>query len=515
MTAAAFQGLLAGRFVIEREVGRGGVGIVYRACDEVSGAPVALKVIAIPGVDAGEEARFGREGRVLAGLSHPGIVRVVAFGQLDEGQPYVAMEWLEGEDIAQRQKRAPLTLVRAVEIAAQVADALAYAHGVGIIHRDIKPSNVILVGSGPRDVWPLEAKLVDFGVASAEDSRLTRTGAIIGTPAYMAPEQARGDAEVDARADIYGLGATLFEMIAGRPPHMGPTPIAILARLVTTPAPRLGEVFPDAPVSLDDLLCEMLATHPEERPSRAADVALRLRSIATEIEHAPMTTRTQSPELAPLSMGSLVLSTSRPGGSRLVTSILATHVPKGPPRGRLIAHLRARGAEATELGGDAIVAHLGVRKALGDEAARALDLSLRLAKMGARVGVATGRTRIDRTRPTGEVVDRAAALARDAQKSQVLADTTTSELARGRFEMQARPDGTSVVGPKVTAKKEIAGGSPFVGREADLSQVVSAFERCQEDHTPIIVTLTGAPGIGKTRLRREAIARIAAHSSSP
>jgi hypothetical protein len=90
---AAFQGLLAGRFVIEREVGRGGVGIVYRATDEVSKAPVALKVIAIPGVDAGEEARFGREGRVLAGLSHPGIVRVVAFGQLDEGHPYVAMEW--------------------------------------------------------------------------------------------------------------------------------------------------------------------------------------------------------------------------------------------------------------------------------------------------------------------------------------------------------------------------------------------------------------------------------------
>ncbi len=515
MTAAAFEkALLAGRFVIEREVGRGGVGIVYRARDEVSGAPVALKVIAIPGVDASEEARFGREGRVLAGLSHPGIVRVVAFGQLDEGHPYVAMEWLEGEDIAQRQKRAPLSLGRALQVGAQVADALAYAHGVGIIHRDIKPSNVILVGSGPDQEWPLEAKLVDFGVASAEDARLTRTGAIIGTPAYMAPEQARGDAEVDARADIYGLGATLFEIIAGRPPHMGPTPIAILARLVTTPAPRLGEVFPDAPIPLDDLLCEMLATHPEERPARAADVALRLRSIAAEIEQSPLTTRTQSPDV-PQSMGSLVLSTSRPGGSRLVTSILATHVPKGPTRGRLIAHLRARGAEATELGGDAIVAHLGVKKALGDEAARALDLGLRLAKMGSRVGIATGRTRIDRTRPTGEVVDRAAALARDAQKNQVLADTTTSELARGRFEMQVRPDGTSVVGPKVAAKKEIAGGSPFVGREADLSQVVSAYERCQEDRTPIIVTLTGAPGIGKTRLRREALARIAAHSSAP
>ncbi|MDB4940792.1 MAG: Serine/threonine protein kinase [Labilithrix sp.] len=515
MTLAAFQGLLAGRFVIEREVGRGGVGIVYRANDEVTGTPVALKIIAIHGVDAGEEARFGREGRVLAGLSHPNIVRVVAFGQLDEGQPYVAMEWLDGEDIAQRQKRAPLTLGQAVEIAAQVADALAHSHAVGIVHRDIKPSNVILLGSSPGHEWPVTAKLVDFGVASAEDSRLTRTGAIIGTPAYMAPEQARGDAEVDARSDIYGLGATLFEMIAGRPPHVGPTPVAILARLVTTPAPRLTEIFPEAPHSLDDLLSDMLSTHPEDRPARASDVALRLRGIATELESQPQTMRTTSPD-APQSMGSMILSSTRPAsGSRLVTSILATHVPKGPARGRLLAHLRARGAEATELGGDAIVAHLGVKKAIGDEASRALDLGLRLAKAGCSVGVATGRTRIDRTRPTGEVVDRAAALARDAQKNQVLADTTTSELARGAFEVQIRSDGSAIVSAKLALRKDVVGGSPFVGREADLSQIVSAFERCQEDGTPIIVTISGAPGIGKTRLRREAVARISAHPSSP
>src|SRR5262249_58751802 len=101
-----------------------------------------VKVIGMRGVDGSEEARFGREGRVLAGLSHPGIVRVVDFGLLEEGHPYVAMEWLEGEDIAQRQKRFPLTFSRALEIAAQVADALAYAHGVGIVHRDIKPSHV-------------------------------------------------------------------------------------------------------------------------------------------------------------------------------------------------------------------------------------------------------------------------------------------------------------------------------------------------------------------------------------
>ena len=504
--------LLAGRFSVEREVGRGGVGVVYRAHDEMSKQTVALKVIALPGVDGGEEARFRREGRVLAGLHHRGIVRVVAFGQLDEGHPYVAMEWLEGEDIAQRQQRAPLALGQSLIVAAEVCEALAAAHEAGIVHRDVKPSNVILRGSSPGHDAPFEVKLVDFGVAAVEDAKLTRTGAIVGTPAYMAPEQARGDGKVDGRADLYALGATLFEMIAGRPPHVGPTPIAILARLVTTPAPRLAEVFVDVPPRLDDLVARLLATHPAERPESAAGVARELRELAEELGAASSDrlTRGQTNDTTAAS-----LTTGRSGGIRLVTSIVATHVPKGHARARLLTNLRSRGADATELGGDAVVAHLGVRRALGDEATRALDLGLRIAKLNAAVGVATGRTRIDRTRPTGEVVDRAAALARDAVRGQVLADTTTTELTRARFEVQLRGDGSAVVGTPLRGRKEIMGGAPFVGREAELAQIVAAFERCVDDKTPLLVTLTGAPGIGKTRLRREALSRIVSHASAP
>ncbi len=145
----------------------------------------------------------------------------------DSHLPFIAMEWLDGADLVARQRTNPLSIKQAVDLAILVATALETAHRAGVIHRDIKPANIVLEPRGAEpgelDAFP---KLVDFGVAAAGDVRITRSGDVVGTPAYMAPEQARGDAPIDARSDIYSLGATLFELIAGRPPHVGPTAIA-------------------------------------------------------------------------------------------------------------------------------------------------------------------------------------------------------------------------------------------------------------------------------------------------
>jgi eukaryotic-like serine/threonine-protein kinase len=384
--------LIAGRFRIEHEVGRGGVGTVHRAFDARTDRYVALKIIAVSGLDTADQARLSHEGQILSELNHPSIVRVVAFGtleasatdgegrRLDEGATFIAMEWLDGEDLQERQRRAPLSLRDSLEVGRQVANALAAAHDAGVIHRDIKPSNILLLNGS------LRTKLVDFGVASSNDVLLTDPGGFVGTPAYMSPEQARGDARVDARSDLYSLGATLFELIAGRPPHLGPTSIATLVRLATTPAPRLSELLLDVSPELDELIYTMLLADRELRPSSAREVAQALAALSR---------MPGLPKPKPL----LRVSDNPPAvmGTRLVTTIVALHVAAGDDRQKELEALRRRGADALPLGTDSVVAHLGVRQAHGDEAARALELGLALGEHGGRGTPA--RAGCSRTRP--------------------------------------------------------------------------------------------------------------------
>ena len=274
--------LIGERFVIEGPLGQGGMGAVYRARQKIVNRPVALKILK-PDAAAkpGAVDRFLAEAQAVSQLKNPHTVTLFDVGHTDGNQLYYAMERIEGEPLSIVIARGPLPWRRALTIASQIAESLGEAHGRGIYHRDIKPDNVLLEAGHVEDDF---VKVVDFGIAKLQDESVvrTKTGIILGTPAYLSPEQARAD-EVDGRTDIYSLGVVLFEMLAGRLPFKDQKVTALLLRHVNEPAPSLCKVHPEleTPSEVDALVQDMMAKDPEDRPSSAQ--ALRDR-IATLLE---------------------------------------------------------------------------------------------------------------------------------------------------------------------------------------------------------------------------------------
>ncbi|MFF2653920.1 protein kinase [Streptomyces sp. NPDC058045] len=287
--------VLGGRYRLVRQIGEGGMGQVWEAQDETLGRPVALKEISLlaGGGSRGEEsrARFLREARITARLQHPNIVTIHDLGETGAGDaqvPFLVMELVRGEGLDRMLRRGAVTLADAVRWGAQIGDALAEAHDAGILHRDIKPSNVLITPTGI-------VKVLDFGVARAADpgataDRLTQTGFIVGTPPYMAPEQARGFPE--PRSDLYGLGCLLFELITGRLPFRAPDTVGYLSAHLTQEPPAPSSVSPGIPAAWDALLLALLDKDPAQRPPDAAGLSRALRRLT------PGPTRPEA-ELAP------------------------------------------------------------------------------------------------------------------------------------------------------------------------------------------------------------------------
>ncbi|MEV0721016.1 serine/threonine-protein kinase [Asanoa sp. NPDC050611] len=265
---------LADRYELEEVLAEGGMGVVWRARDHRLGRAVAVKLVSR---DALAEPtlveRFDREARAVALLNHPNIVAVYDFGS-DGGDAYLVMELVDGRGLAMDDL--PLSVGDAVAVAAQACAGLAAAHAAGIVHRDVKPANLIRSASGV-------VKICDFGIAhlqqAAGQARLTRTEIAMGSTRYMAPEQARGDA-VDARTDLYGLGCTLYALLAGAPPFLAPTPLGVVHQHVTKPAPDVRVARPDVPEPLARLVEELLAKSPDDRPRDAAAVGARLAALS-------------------------------------------------------------------------------------------------------------------------------------------------------------------------------------------------------------------------------------------
>ncbi|MBI5482606.1 MAG: serine/threonine protein kinase [Deltaproteobacteria bacterium] len=260
--------VLGGTYEVERPLGAGGMGAVYVARHVRTGRRYAVKVLLRERALTEENTRrFRREAKALGALGHAGIIAVHDFAESDDGLAYIVMDLLEGEDLASRLRRGgALPWPEIQRIGQEVAAALGAAHAVGILHRDLKPGNIFL--------WrqpgaPDRAVLLDFGLAKATDAmaqtQLTSTGEVLGTPLYMAPEQARGD-ELDGRADLYALGVVLFEMVTGTPPFSGPNVTAVLARLLTEPPPSVMPLArTPVPAELDAFLQRALAKRPADR----------------------------------------------------------------------------------------------------------------------------------------------------------------------------------------------------------------------------------------------------------
>jgi eukaryotic-like serine/threonine-protein kinase len=258
-----------GRYAVLERVGVGGMAEVYRARDELLGREVALKVLSERfSNDPSFVERFRREAQSAANLSHPNIVSLYDYGS-DQGSSYIVMELIDGRslsDILEQEGR--LLPERAAEIGADVAKALDRAHKAGIVHRDIKPGNIMITRTG-------QTKVTDFGIARAvsgdRDATMTQTGMVIGTAAYLSPEQAQGD-PVDARSDVYSLGIVLYEMLAGATPFQGETPLAIAYKHVRETPERLSNVNTDVPPALEQIVMKSLAKNPANRYHDAGDV---------------------------------------------------------------------------------------------------------------------------------------------------------------------------------------------------------------------------------------------------
>lgn len=263
--------LLGNKYRLDRLLGQGGMGAVYQAENVDIGRRVAVKVL-LPEVaaDADALARFRTEARAAAAIGHPGIAEVIDFGTTPEGGAYLVMEYLEGETLGARLRRAgPLDVETVGWLADELLAAVAAAHGKGVIHRDLKPDNVFLVEQPVRAV-----KVLDFGISKfhhAGQPHLTRTGTVMGTPAYMSPEQARGAKDVGPQSDLYAVGALLFEALTGTPAFPGESYNEILAKVLTEPHPSLRQARPDAPPALVAAVDRLLSKAVADRPADAQE----------------------------------------------------------------------------------------------------------------------------------------------------------------------------------------------------------------------------------------------------
>jgi serine/threonine protein kinase len=504
------------RFEVQACAGIGGMGTVYRSFDRVTNQLVAVKVL--HDESDGTTARFTKEARVLATLEHPHIVRYVAHGITWTGEPYLAMEWLDGEELDTKMRRAPLGVLDSLELGLRVARALGAAHAQGVVHRDIKPSNLYLVQSSIERV-----KVLDFGLVHIRGKTvLTQTGSVIGTPGYMSPEQARGDRNrIDSRADVFSLACVLYECLTGQPVFVGAHVMAVLAKVLLEEAPRARQSCPELPKEFDNLLARMLSKDPEKRPANGHEVAEALERIAFQTRNAlntdgPASLKMTSNEsrlvslvavlpTAPVVLGDVEPLTDRPPA--LVELVGKTLEPFN--------------ATVEPLVGNGVVAMFDGLVNAGDVVAVAARSALRLkGQLPSEIlALFTGRSMGGNPLVVGELIDRTATLAQlisditfpNPLQTGIVIDESTRSLLGGRFVVIERSGQWILQAERAHdyLKRSVLGRQvPCVGRERDLRLMLDYVRDGFEQPTVRAILLVGPAGIGKSRLRLEIVDRL-------
>jgi eukaryotic-like serine/threonine-protein kinase len=341
--------VVAGAYEITHLLGKGGMGAVWAARHlRLPGKRVAIKVLLGGTDDAQALARFRREAEIASRIGHAGIVEVLDFNQLPDGTPYQVLEYLGGESLGARLRRGPLPVATALDYARQIGSALAAAHRAGVVHRDLKPENLFLCPTDAGGVVAERVKVLDFGISKIRGSQTVKTQeqVLIGTPQYMAPEQASGNnAAIDARTDLFALGAIVYEMLAGRPAFTGESVVAVIMNVVTgTPAP-LASLAPDVPPPVVAAIERALAKKPEER---FADVATFIEALTgkplqtlggaaaagappaggTPLSQEELMAATIAPASTPPSPSAVALSSGAPTGAPPIAVTKARRLPQ-------------------------------------------------------------------------------------------------------------------------------------------------------------------------------------------
>ncbi|MDC3959905.1 serine/threonine-protein kinase [Polyangium jinanense] len=488
--------IVDGRFELESKASSGGMGTIWRAKDLATSEIVALKLLRDP--EHGAE-RFLSEARILARLEHPCIVRHVGHGLTAIGEPYLVMEWLSGEDLATRLARAPLEIDAGLALVRNAAEGLTAAHARGIVHRDIKPSNIFLVGRRVDRI-----KLLDFGIARASTGStvLTRSSSVLGTPGYMAPEQARGDEVVGPRADVFSLGCVLFECLAGRPAFQGSHPMALLAKLLLEEPPELAVVRPEVSASVSSLCARMLSKDPSQRPADGAALVAELSAISG--------TSSSSPSVRSMTPSRL---SER---ERRLLSIVAI---AGTARGALDEVRRIAeplGAFVDTLAGGTILMVLPGVGSPADQAVRAARaaLAIRAASSDRTIALVTGRSDLADRLPVGDLVELVALLvdrAREDGRPGVILDEVTRALLDPRFEVQEHAGHAWLLDEHARGEETrtlLGNPSPFVGRERELNTMLDLLQQEFDEQRAQSVLVTAPAGMGKSRLRQELITKL-------